>query len=280
MENSIIHRLKDQAIEKAIAGHFQEAIDLNFEILTLAPEDTDVLMQLAHAYWQIGDIVHATKYYRKTLSVDPNNILAIKRLDLLKPLSIKSQKSSNRKKGRIIPVSEFIEEPGKTKTVRLSNLGKPEHISLLNIGEEIDLNIRKHKIEARDESDNFIGYLPDDISKRLVQFILGECTYEAFIFSIDKNEVKIFIREIEKKRKFRHVSSFIFENSMIMHPDSLSDDDKAEGVTEEEDEELDLTEEALLEPTLPSDKKKKLKEDEEEEEKNDDDHDDDDDYEK
>lgn len=275
MENSVIHRLKDQAVEKAVEGHFQEAIDVNLEILELAPDDPDVLMQLAHAYWQIGDIVHATKYYRKTLSVDPNNILAKKRLDLLKPLTIKSQKSSNRKKGKIIPVSEFIEEPGKTKTVRLSNLGKPEHISLLNIGEEIDLNIRKHKIEVRDKSDNFIGYLPDDISKRLMQFIVGHCTYEAFVFSIDKNEVKIFIREVEKMHKFRNVSSFAYESSLVQHPDHLREDDKADGTPVEEEEELDLTEEALLEPTLPAEKKKKLKEDEEEEEESDDDHDED-----
>lgn len=275
MENSVIHRLKDQAVEKAVLGQFQDAIGINLNILELAPDDTDVLMQLAHAYWQIGDIVHATKYYRKTLSVDPNNILAKKRLELLKPLTIKSQRSSNRKKGKIIPVSEFIEEPGKTKTVRLSNLGKPEHISLLNIGEEIDLNIRKHKIEARDKSDNFIGYLPDDISKRLMQFILGQCIYEAFVFSIDKNEVKIFIREVEKVRKYRNVSSFTFENSLVQHPDHLREDEKVEGGAVDEEEELDLTEEALLEPTLPAEKKKKLKEDEEEEEESDEDHDED-----
>lgn len=275
MENSVLHRLKEQAVEKAVHGRFQEAIELNLEVLRMAAEDTDTLMQLAHAYWQIGDIVHATKYYRKTLSVDPNNLLAKKRLELLKPLSIKTQRSSNRKKGRIVPVSEFIEEPGKTKTIRLSNLGKPEHISLLNIGEEVNLNIRKHKIEVRDESGNFIGYLPDDISKRLVQLIVGECTYEAFIFSIDKNEVKIFVREVLKTSKFKNLSSFTFENLMLSRGSSSADDIKEDGATEEEEEGLDLTEEALIEPSLPIEKKKKLKEDEEEEEEAEDDQDDD-----
>lgn len=258
-----LETLKELAVEKAIEGNFCEAIELNLKILKINPDDTEALMQLAHAYWQSGEINLAIKYYKKALQLEPNNTLAKKRLLLLKPLMKKTHPNPNRKKGRVVPITDLIEEPGKTKTVKLANIGKPEHISLLSIGEEVFINIRKRKLEIRDLSANFIGHLPDDVSKRLIQLIKKKCKYEAFIFSIDKNEVKVFIREIKKPTKLKNVSSFVYEE---IQPQKLEDDEEGAVVETEEIDEVDIDSDELL---IPSEKETSDMESEEDSEEED-----------
>ncbi len=246
MNNFDLEKLKERAVEVAIQGNYQEAIRINTEILEHNPQDVDSLMQLAHAYWQIGDLHKAKDYYKRTLEIEPNNNLARKRLALLNSVTKKHPGPLERKKGRIVPITDLIEEPGKTKIVRLGNIGKPEHISLLSIGEEVFLNIRKRKIEIRDTGGNFIGYLPDDISKRLTEFINHGGKYEAFVFSIDKNEIKVFVREIKKASRYRKVSSFIYED-IIPRLEDEEDEEETPDKDLEDDEDAILTPDEIIE---------------------------------
>lgn len=245
MTNIDLERIKEKAIEEAVSGHYEAAIALNLQILTADPRDVDSLMQLAHAYWQSGHPTEAKKNYRRALELEPNNNLAKKRLALLNAVNHKTVMVTSRSRGqvKIVPLSDLIEEPGKTKIVKLSNIGKPEHLALLRIGEELFVKIRKRRLELRDLSHNFIGCLPDDISKRLIEFINHKGVYEAFVFSIDKNEVKVFLREIKKPTKYHHVSSFVSEDIVP----EISDDE--ESVSETDPKELDLdTDKILLTP--------------------------------
>jgi tetratricopeptide (TPR) repeat protein len=270
--NLDIERLKDLAVEKAVEGNYEEAISINKQILEEDAEDIQALMQLAHAYWQIGNLSEAKAYYKKTLAINPNHNLATKRLSLLNAITAKDLPTLKDNKGKIVPITDLIEEPGKTKIIKLSHVGKPHDISMLSIGEEIFLNIRKRKIEIRDICDNFIGYLPDDISRRLIEFIQNKGVYEAFVFSIDRNEIKVFVREVKRSPKFKNSSTFIYEDFMpqtdiqIKKNESLEsesideeDDDTEEDIEEVEEDEI-LTPEELLE------KEAKEKSDEEDDE--------------
>ena len=266
MTNIDLERLKDKAIEEAVNGRYQNAIDLNLQILKLDPLDIDSMMQLAHAHWQTGNLSEAKKYYRKTIDIEPNNNLAKKRLVLLNALNHKVVPlSKKRSQVRIVPITDLIEEPGKTKIVKLSNIGKPEHLSLLKIGEELFIKIRKRRIEMRDADSNFIGSLPDDISKRLIEFVSLKATFEAFVFSIDKNEVKAFLKEADKPLKLRNVSSFISED---IKPE-LEDEEneahpEAEADLDLDNEKIILTPEEVIGENPPS---RDEEEDEEDEDK-------------
>lgn len=261
MNDIDLQRLKDQAIETAVSGNYEAAIELNQKILAECSEDSDALMQLAHAYWQTGELKNAEKYYQKTLIIEPENTLAKNRLALLKTLVRKAADKLKRTKARIISLADFIEEPGKTKVVRLSNIGKPEHINLLSIGEEVFFGIRRRKLSLRDINNNYVGCLPDDISKRLIEFINHKSKYEAFIFLIDRNDVRVFIQEVKKGLKFRNLSSFMsddiqpriklddIENAELV----LEEADKKAQVDESEEEDL-LTPEQMLEKETQEDK--------------------------
>lgn len=269
MTNLDLERLKNKAIDEAVNGNYKEAIILNQQILAQDPKDIDSLMQLAHAYWQTGELAFAKKYYRQALAIEPSNGLAKKRLALLNALNGKyARNHSKRSHARVVAINDLIEEPGKTKIIKLSNIGKPEHLSLLKIGEEVFLKTRKRRLEVRDLENNFIGCLPDDICKRLTAFIEEKGIYKVYVFSIDKNEVKVFVREIIKPVKYRHVSSFMTEEKGL----ELLEDDASPKQIEEPD--LDLDSEKLLfspEEVLISPKHRHSDEDEEEEDNEEDD---------
>lgn len=269
MTNLDLERLKNKAIDEAVNGNYEQAINLNMEILSQDENDVDSLMQLAHAYWQTGSLALAKKYYRKAMAIEPNNSLAKKRLALLNALNGKQTQSNslNRAKVKVVAITDLIEEPGKTKIVKLSNIGKPEHLSLLKIGEQVFLKLRKRRLEVRDIDNNFIGCLPDDISKRLINFIEAKGVYETNIFSIDKNEVKIFIKEVTKPAKYRHVSSFISEEARI----EMDEEDSQNSLHDEQD--LDLDSEKLL--FSPEEVLEHTKANEDDEDEEDDDEDDD-----
>jgi len=269
MTNLDLERLKNKAIDEAVNGNYEQAINLNMEILSQDENDVDSLMQLAHAYWQTGSLALAKKYYRKAMAIEPNNSLAKKRLALLNALNGKQTQSNslNRAKVKVVAITDLIEEPGKTKIVKLSNIGKPEHLSLLKIGEQVFLKLRKRRLEVRDIDNNFIGCLPDDISKRLINFIEAKGVYETNIFSIDKNEVKIFIKEVTKPAKYRHVSSFISEEARI----EMDEEDSQNSLHDEQD--LDLDSEKLL--FSPEEVLEHAKANEDDEDEEDDDEDDD-----
>lgn len=269
MTNLDLERLKNKAIDEAVNGNYEQAITLNLQILAQNESDVDSLMQLAHAYWQIGNLALAKRYYRKAVLIEPNNGLAKKRLSLLNALNEKQAQTNTslRRQVTMVAITNLIEEPGKSKIVKLSNIGKPEHLSLLKIGEQVFLKLRKRRLEIRDLESNFIGCLPDDISKRLIAFIKEKGVYETYVFSIDKNEVKIFIKQIVKPTKFHHISSFKNEEQRLEttnttiktdgnelpDPDLLSD-------------ELLYSPEEILEPVKTNDERNLQEQDDEESE--------------
>jgi tetratricopeptide (TPR) repeat protein len=244
MTNIDVERLKNKAIDEAVLGNYENAILLNQEILKLEPQDVDSIMQLAHAHWQLGDLSDAKKFYRQAIEIEPNNSLAKKRLLLLSSLNSKTTRlTPRRSQVRIVPITDLIEEPGKTKIVWLGNICKPEHLGPLRIGEETFLRSRKRRLEVRDIDTNFIGCLPDDISKRMLEFMSQGAAFEAFIFSIDRNEVKVYLREVAKPPKLRNVSSFVNEDLNAL----VEEEETEPKPLEEEDAEID-TEKLMLAP--------------------------------
>src|SRR3989344_5293799 len=189
------------AIDAALAQNWDEAVNINKELLKKNKNDIDALARLAFAYSQIFDLEKAKKIYRKILSADKYNNLALRNLNKIENLS--SDKSSKYIHVRV-PPSLFIEEPGKTKVIQLINLAPNKVISQLNIGDTVSIYPKKHSVEIRGNDKAYYGALPDDIAFRLLKFISAGNTYLACVKNIQKNSISIFIREMTRGKKLRH----------------------------------------------------------------------------
>ena len=202
-----ITALEEQAVKAALTQNWPKAIELNKKILKEAPENIAALNRLGWAYWETGKINLAIQNYKKVLKFDSLNPIANKNLKRLeKGGQTKKRllkKSSPAPSGRT-----FLEEPGKTKIVKLVRLAPPATLVQLDNADTVILTIRKRVISILSENGSYLGTIPEDLSLRLIRFIKGGNQYQAFIKGVDHQKLEIFIREVFRDKKFFDNPSF------------------------------------------------------------------------
>ncbi len=212
--------LKTQAIQNALTGDWKQAIVTNQSILKENPDDIETLNRLAFAYASIGDSKEAKVLYYKVLELDKQNPIALRNLK-----RISSNTGQKNYTGFAIQhgPSLYIEEPGKTKVVELLNIADKKVLSPLRSGERLILQVKRMKLFVLDMDKQYIGMFPDDISKRLIDFIQGGNEYEAYIKTVDGNKVLIFIKEIKRATRFLHQASFVSTDKSKFSLETKSD---------------------------------------------------------
>ncbi len=213
-----IEKLTQLAIEAATASNWPQAAKINKKIISLSSSDTEALNRLARAQTCAGEIKKAEKTYKKVLSIDPYNLIAKKNLE--KNLKITSPNDTNgHANGSNYPngtqassqaqtFSNFLYEPGKTKIINLLNLAQPSDLAILNCGQKLALNIKKHGIGVTSETGTYLGALPDDLAHRLLAYIAGGNKYEVYVKYSTTKSLTVFILEVERSAKFVNQPSF------------------------------------------------------------------------
>jgi tetratricopeptide (TPR) repeat protein len=229
-----IENLHKQAVDAAITSNWEKAVQLNQRILQMNSEYLDAYLGLGFAYMQQNKFKESKKYYQEALKIDPNNIIARNNIEKLSILV----KSGNKSNGDLpVDPNIFMNLRGKTKVVTLLNVGKADVLAHLSIGEKVELRIKKRRIEVRNERDEYIGALPDDISKRLMFFLEGKSTFNTFIKAATKNSVDVFIREEKKGRKVKNFVSFPenIQDDFKLRSGKNADDESNEGSEDNDD---------------------------------------------
>ncbi len=248
MQNNLVNI----AITAALAHNWEEAIAVNKQILQEKKDDISALSRLAYAYLQLGKINDAKRIYHQILSLDHFNTIAQKNLEKINslPKRFKINPYEQCKTGSLSP-NLFLEEPGKTKTVSLTNIAPSSILSKLSVGDTVIICPKKHSIEIRDERKVYLGALPDDVAFRLIRLIKGGNCYHACIKNVTKNSISIFLKETKRGKKFALQPSFISgltehatgTKKTTRHPILHSSDD----LSEEEEKPLPENQEDLEE---------------------------------
>ncbi len=200
-----IEILEMYAIDAAIKANWPLAIELNIKILDSDKKNVQAILRIAFSYLQIGNYEESKKQYHKALRLQPKSTVArqyLEKIEVLKQGKPKPQVTTN------FDPHLFIESFGKTKTVLLTNLGQKQILARLSIGQQMQLKIKKRRVEIRTDADEYVGTLADDISKRLILFINAKSTYTAFIKEVHFTKVVVFIREDKKGKSVSHHISF------------------------------------------------------------------------
>lgn len=197
-----------EAIQAALRGEWEVAIEINKNILSNTPKDIEALNRLARAYSETGNIKKAKALAKKVLKIDPFNSIASK---CLQKWSITKKIVKNEGSGAPKDPKTFLEEPGKTKITTLLNLGGSKTLASLDTGDELKLTAHKHKVSVVTISGNYVGKLADDLSARLRRFIKVGNKYEVLVKSVEPKSVTVLIREIERSAKLAETPSFSTE---------------------------------------------------------------------
>ncbi|MEO6508337.1 MAG: tetratricopeptide repeat protein [Patescibacteria group bacterium] len=226
-----IDTLEQQAVNAAIAQKWEDAVIFNEKILDEDHSNIGATLRLGYAYLQQEKMKESRKYYQKALKLQPKNPVALENLERITILeeSAGGKSPSIKIKANLDP-NMFLEVPGKTKSVTLVNLGQKNHLAELDIGERVEIKLRKRKVEVRTLDGDYIGYLPDDVSKRMIYFMEADSTYSAYVKEANSTKVVLFVKEDTKGEKVAHYSSFPSKASVISAPkDSDEDEDGEEG---------------------------------------------------
>jgi len=197
--------LKAQAIQTALTGDWNSAITLNQMILQDDPQDIDTLNRLAFAHASLGNVKEAKHLYQKVLNLDNQNPIALRNL---KRIGGATGKKPMNGMPPIAMNNIFIEEPGKTKMIEVINLAEQKILSQLHSGEELQIVVKRMKIFLLSGEKQYIGMLPDDISKRLIKFMNGGNKYEAYVKNADNHKLHVFVKETKRSLRFKNQPSF------------------------------------------------------------------------
>jgi tetratricopeptide (TPR) repeat protein len=191
-----------QAIDAALKQDWNTAITLNTSILKTDKDNVDALNRIGFAYLQTGSTEEAKKSFERVLVLDQYNQVAQRNLTKLK------NKSTVEINGTTVSPLMFLEEPGKTKVVACINLAPSATLSSIRCGQKVQMKVKKHTIELRDDQSVYIAALPDDISFKLSRLMQGGNQYTVIVRSVSKNNVTVFIREMSRGKEFANQPSF------------------------------------------------------------------------
>lgn len=228
--------LQNRAIKAAQEERWEDAQDLNQELLNADPNNIGALNRLGFAYLQENHLRKAQTTYQQVLEIDKTNAVAKKYLEVIK----RANKHQPVKLPKALKHSDFIDEPGKTKSISLVRLADTDTLENLSIGADCTLKVTKTRISVVCDG-TYIGTLPDDIFLRLQPLIEAGNTYAIKIQSVKQNTVRIFLRELTRAVSVSHIPSFPAEslNVLTLEHAELARDEEEPVIVSETGEEDD-----------------------------------------
>ena len=200
---SSVYTLQKNAVTAAKHLNWDGAIKINQEILEIDPENINALNRLGVAQMQTKQLKKAHKTFLSVLSIQKINTIAKKNIQKIKQkqIAIISTFTNN-----------FIEEPGKSKTIQLCRLTNKKHLQNINPGQQCSLVIKNRYVSIKMD-DQYVGSLPEDISFRLSKLINSGNTYSCTVKSCDEKKCMVHISEQKISKKNTNIPSF-----SIAHP--------------------------------------------------------------
>jgi tetratricopeptide (TPR) repeat protein len=195
-EDERLSRLKQQrskeAIDLAMQARWQEAVELNQEIVRDFPEDVDAYNRLGRAYLELGQYQRAREAYENAVRLDPYNAIASRNIRRLN--DIKETGDTAVETGKVEP-QQFIEEIGKTGVVTLEDLAPKESRARVVAGDRVYLELKGSVLTVESSRGEYIGRVEPKHSQRLARLMLGGNQYSATVVRSVADMVTVMIRE-------------------------------------------------------------------------------------
>ncbi|MBD3250258.1 MAG: tetratricopeptide repeat protein [Candidatus Pacebacteria bacterium] len=205
-----ITALTKKAINSAKNQDWQQAVELNQQLVEINSKDLGALNRLAMAYIQLDDTKKAKHTLEQVLLIDKHNKIAKKNLGKLK---------KNHKSQLNLGQESFIEEPGKAKNFELIRVADDQILDEVSVGQTCQLDPKSAYISINTVQGNYLGTLPKEISQRLISLIKTGNQYSCSIQTCQPGKCVVHLRETKVSAKNKGLASFAFEeNNGSTHP--------------------------------------------------------------
>jgi tetratricopeptide (TPR) repeat protein len=181
----------EQAIQLATASRWEEAEQLNRQLLASFPEDVDANNRLGKALTELGRYGEARAAYARALELDAGNGIARRNLTRLAALNDSAVAPPPAAK---VNPNLFVEETGKSG---VSVLQQPSSTALarMTAGDLVKLRRQDTSLIVEDVRGEYLGMLEPRVALRLIKRMDGGNTYSAAIASLNDHTCRVMIRE-------------------------------------------------------------------------------------
>ncbi len=183
-------QLADQAVKLAISGRWEEAANLNRDLLRLFGDDADAYNRLGKATSEVGRVTESRDAYTKALEIDPTNTIARRNLDRLATMQDTAAGASAPSQ---LDTRLFVEETGKSTTTTLQAVDQ-ELLPHLDPGDVVELQVQGKAVNVLKSTGEYIGMVEPRTGLRLAKLIAGGNQYAAALVST-ADELKVTISE-------------------------------------------------------------------------------------
>lgn len=199
MEDAL-QELTQQAVEAALKNDWETAIKLNQEILAQDEESIETLNRLGRSYLENGNLNKAKATYKKVLVLDPYNPIAQKNLERLSALQANDLKKSSGNGVSLSPTL-FLEEPGKTKVLKVENLVGGKLLATLGVGDVLEIVPFHNECKIVNNDNKALGILQEDWGRKIAKALRVGNKFSCVVKSVQvKGNAKdsilsVFVRE-------------------------------------------------------------------------------------
>ena len=195
----------EQAISLAMKNRWDEAAQVNREILDLFPNEVDAYNRLGKALTELGRYAEARDAYAQAVKLDPLNGIASKNLQRLGKLATEGSAAPAPS-----PVDPrlFIEESGKTTLTQLTDVRRSEVAAKLSAGDQLQVTRRGNQVSVTDQSGNDIGRIEPKLEQDLIRLLDLGNHYAVFVTAANEQSVHVIIRETHRSAAMGNRPSF------------------------------------------------------------------------
>lgn len=195
----------EEAVQLALQGRWDEAADLNRQILDKFGPDEDANNRLGKALTELGRLEDAKKAYKATLAINEFNVIARKNVVKLDSLL---QLKGGVKGGAKVDPNLFVEEMGKTVLTQLEDVSDPNVCDLVAAGDLAEIAIAGDTVAVSTVRGVRLGAVESKTARRLIKFMQGGNRYQAGVVACEQGQVRVIIREVHQDAKFAGKPSF------------------------------------------------------------------------
>jgi tetratricopeptide (TPR) repeat protein len=193
--------LVQSALDASLNGNWQEAIDINNQIIERFPRDAEAMNRKGRALIELRQLTAAREAYTDALKADPANMIARRNLQRLETLY--NRPGGEPKEGEVsedtIPrANVFIEEIGKTWVDELANPAEVGQLAELAPGSMLQIRQEEDRLVLYSRDDVRLGEIEEGTARRIVSLMEGGNKYEAYALGISGQSLRVILREIYK----------------------------------------------------------------------------------
>ncbi len=181
-----------EAIDLAMQARWQEAVEINKEIIAAFPEDVDTCNRLGRAYMELGQYGLAREAYNRSATLDPYNAIAARNLRRLNDLG--DSDGAEVETERVEP-QQFIEEIGKAGVITLYEIAPKENRARMVAGDKVYLKVNGSVLNVENSRGEYMGIIDPKYAQRLIRLILGGNQYTASVVKSTMDMMTVIVRE-------------------------------------------------------------------------------------